>query len=310
MKQPFKTEDLKMELERSLGFPIQTLQRLDGASALNFRAVREGDGLTFLVKCSPLVRQKMYEHLVRHLEEMKGTKAVGRLFENECPRMFQGFNLICLSWCDGIRMFPDELSEEQLRIFLQEYQLFSAALQKTTLIVPHDPLSQWRQSAWHACGGFRARPLRWLMARYLPSDELVYREDRIAVIHGDFHHGNFLFSGGRLSGIFDLEEFCGGYPADDIVRYFICAGEHLRWYQRYRMHRLLDRFAIAVECLPYPENEWLTAIDGLLVRKIYGKVNDRHPGFAQTINLLFRARFYLSLKRIARSRWKCKSNRA
>ena len=47
MKQDFETVDLKAELERSLGFGLKSLDRLDGASALNYRAVRTSDGMTF-----------------------------------------------------------------------------------------------------------------------------------------------------------------------------------------------------------------------------------------------------------------------
>jgi hypothetical protein len=62
--------------------------------------------------------------------------------------------------------------------------------------------------------------------------------------------------------------------------------------------------------LPYPEDEWLTAIDGLLVRKIFGKTTHRRPGIGQVLNLLFRARFYLVLKRIVRRRRQASSSLA
>ena len=39
MKQDFETEELKDELERALGFRLRSLGRLDGARALNFKAV-------------------------------------------------------------------------------------------------------------------------------------------------------------------------------------------------------------------------------------------------------------------------------
>jgi len=115
MKQPFATEELKDELERKLGFRLRELTRLDGASALNFKAVREADGLPFAVKCSPPSRQRMFDNLVRHLEETRGTKAVRRLFEKECPTVFRSHNLICLEWCAGERLLPDQLTDDQLR---------------------------------------------------------------------------------------------------------------------------------------------------------------------------------------------------
>lgn len=301
MRQDFKTGELKAELERALGFGLRTLERLDGASALNFKAVREGDGLAFAVKCSPQSRRVMFDHLVRHLEETKATKAVSRLFEKECPPTFRGYNVICLSWCAGERRFPDQLTRSELEDFLGEYVRFSAAMQKATLIAPPDPIEKWRAGALAACRGVFGRPLRNLIERELPADEVRYRPERLGVIHGDFHHGNFLFVGGKLNGFFDLEEFCGGYPADDIVRYFVCAAEHLRWYEQGRKRKLRQRFAEAVGFLAYPTEDWLTAIDGLLVRKLYMKTADGRVGAAQVVNLLFRARFYLSLKRIASS---------
>lgn len=301
MKQDFETTDLKAELERSLGFALRSLMRLDGASALNFKAVRDSDGLPFAVKCSPKSRQVMFDHLVRHLEETKGTKAVLRLFEKECLPTFRGYNVICLSWCRGVRLFPDQLTADQFVCFLDEYRAFSAAMQKSTLVVPADPIADWRAGALAACRGWRGRCLRRFIERELPKEEVAYRADRMGVIHGDFHHGNFLFVNGMVSGFFDLEEFCGGYPADDIVRYIVCAAEHLKWYEQGRRKVLLKRFAEAVAHLPYPPDEWLTAVDGLLVRKIFKKVGERGASLFQTANLLFRAQFYRALKRIAAS---------
>lgn len=301
MRQDFRTDELKEALEQSLGFRLRSLVRLDGASALNFKAVCESDGRAFAVKCSPACRQVMFEHLVRHLDETGGTKAVARLFREKCPSTFRGYNVICLSWCDGERRFPDQLTQAEFEDFLREYLKFSAAMQKATLIAPPDPIEKWRAGAFSACGGVCGRPLRNLIERELPVGEVRYRPERLGVIHGDFHHGNFLFVDGRLNGFFDLEEFCGGYPADDIVRYFVCAAEHLRWHEQLRKPKLLRRFAEAVGFLPYPAEDWLTAIDGLLARKLYMKTEGRRVGVAQVANLLFRARFYLALKRIVRS---------
>lgn len=291
-----------MELERALGFRLLSLERLDGASALNFKAVRESDGLAFAVKCSPKSRQIMFEHLVCHLEETRGTKAVSRLFAKECPPTFRGYNVICLSWCVGERLFPDQLTSEQFADFLDEYQAFSAAMQRSARVVPADPIADWRNGALIACRGYCGRWLARLIERELPAEEVCYRPERLGVIHGDFHHGNFLFVDGCLSGFFDLEEFCGGYPADDIVRYIVCAAEHLKWYEQGRKREIRKRFAEAVDRLPYPTDEWMTAIDGLLVRKIFKKVGGRSVGLFQMGNLLFRARFYLALKRIVQSR--------
>ena len=300
MKQDFKTDELKSELERSLGFRLKSLVRLDGASALNFRAERESDGLVFAVKCSPKFRQVMFDRLVAHLRETEGTKAVKRRFAAECPATFHGYNVICLSWCAGERKFPDELTEPQLVAFLDDYLSFSAAMQNATGIAPHDPMLAWREAALENCRGLRGRGLRHLIERELPLEGVTYRKELLKVVHGDFHHGNFLFVDGTVNGFFDLEEFCEGYPADDIVRYFVCAAEHLKGFGIFRLGRILDRFAAAVRHLPYSREEWEVAINCLLLRKVYMKVKDGPVGFARSVNLLFRARLYRRMKRIVR----------
>ena len=82
VKQDFETEELKGELERALGFRLRSLERLDGARALNFKAVRDSDGFAFAVKCAPPnERQGLFRHLLEHLEVTEGTRAVRRVFE-------------------------------------------------------------------------------------------------------------------------------------------------------------------------------------------------------------------------------------
>ena len=300
MKQDFGTDELKAELERSLGFRLGSLVRLDGASALNFRAERESDGLVFAVKCSPKFRQVMFDHLIAHLRETEGTKAVKRLFAAECPATFRGYNLICLSWCAGERKVPDELTEPQLIALLDDYLAFSAAMQKATGIVPHDPMLVWREAALANCRGIAGRGLRRLIERELQVEGVTYRKELLKTVHGDFHHGNFLFVDGRVNGFFDLEEFCEGYPTDDLVRYFVCAAEHLKGFGVFRLGRILDRFAAAVRHLPYSREEWEVAVYCLLLRKMYMKVKDGPVGFARAVNLLFRARLYRRMKGIVR----------
>ena len=298
MKQNFSTEELKDELERLLGFRLKSLTRLDGASAVNFKAVRESDGYAFAVKCSPPTRKVAFEGLVKHLEELKGTKAVRRVFEQETSVEFRGYSVICLEWCGGRRLFPDRLSSEELIRFLDDYTAFSKAMQKTTQIAPCEPTLWWRTETMAACRGLFGGWLRRILEEELPESAVNYRKDGLSVVHGDFHHGNFLFRDGGVTGFFDLEEFCFGYPADDIVRYFVCATEHLGFYELYRKRRILKRFEEAVGHLRYSRQEWRTSIKSLLLRKIHGKIAHGGLGLWQAVNISYRIGFYRRLLKV------------
>ena len=292
-------QNLRRALEKSLGFALKPLERLDGNIALNFKAVRASDGFTFAVKCSPPERHVSFVRLLTHLKELEGTKAVSRIFPDGLSK-FRDYDVVCLSWCAGERLFPDRLSDAEMAAFADDYLSFSAVLQKTSMVLPPDPVLDWRAKVLEKCTGFRSRGIRRLLERELTSEGLTYRSELMKTVHGDLHHGNFLFVNGRVSGYFDLEDFCWGYPTDDLVRYFVCASEHLRWYEQHRKRRILELFAIMVSRMPYSAHEWNVALNALLMRKVFSK-SERGPfGFAQTANLLFRARYCRLMKSLAR----------
>ena len=285
-------------LEQSLGFLLKPLVRLDGEINLNFKAVRTADGLTFAVKCSPPEKHAAFAALCGHLTALEGTKAARRLFP-DALQQFRGYDVLFLSWCDGERLFPDRLTDAQMAALADDYLDFSRALQRTEPSCPPDDCVAMRRLALGKCGGFWSRGIRRLLERELTEEGVRLRPEKTRLIHGDLHHGNFLFQDGRVSGFFDFENVTEGYPAEDLVRYFVCASEHLRWYEQHRKLRILRLFRIAVTRLGYPADEWGTALNRLLIGKIARKAADRGLGFLMTVNLLFRARYYRTMKRIA-----------
>lgn len=285
------------ELERSLGFPLRPLERLDGEINLNFKAVRATDGLTFAVKCSPPEKRAAFAALCGHFAALEGTKAARRLFPDALVR-FRDYDILCLSWCDGERLFPDRLTDAQMAALADDYLDFSKALQRTMPSCPPDDCVAMRRLALGKCGGFWSRGIRRLLERELTEESVRLRPGKTRLIHGDLHHGNFLFKDGRVSGFFDFENVTQGYPAEDFVRYFICAAEHLRWYEQHRKRRILRLFRVAAARLGYPADEWETALNRLLVSKIARKAADRGLGFWMSVNLLYRSRYYRALKGI------------
>ena len=297
MKQPFKTEALKAKLEQSLGFRLAAFERLKCVNSINFKAVREEDGLTFLVKCIPPERRAFCRRLVSNLEVLRDVKVPRRLFADRLTSPFCSCEIVCLSWCEGRRLYPDQLTEAQLKFLLDDYLDLSRAFQGLPEINAADRLLDFRQLAVCGCRGVCGDVIRRLIGRIAPAGSVIYKSELLRVIHGDFHHGNFLFADGRVTGFFDFEELCWGYCAEDIVRYFVCAAEHMPWFACWRRRRILRRFALAVRHLGYSRDEWVLAINGLLIRKFAKKICGGRLGPLRTVNLLYRAIFYIRLKR-------------
>ena len=298
MRQTFESEELKRALERSLGFALRPLERLGGSVALNFKAVRASDGLTFAVKCLPKAKRKNYDRIVEHLDVLSEVNGVRRIFERECVPSFADFDVLCLSWCEGEHLFPDKLTDGEFETFLADYLKFSNAMQKVKTLSEARPIAEWRRSLLAKCSGPAAGIFRRAVER-LTRDGCEYTPEAVRVTHGDFHHGNFLFSAGRVRAFLDLEELRPGYPAEDLVRYFTCAAEHLRWYEGRRRRRLLRRFRLAVGRTPYSRREWLEAIGMRYVVKAYKKI--RHAeriGVGDALNLVWRAGFYDDMRRV------------
>ena len=300
MRQGFKTEELKSELERTLRFELGEFRRISDVNSLNFKAVRKSDGLAFLVKCLPPERQADFTVTVRHLAEMRGTRAVQRIFERECPEELLGVKVLCLEWCGGRNLFPDELTDGEFRRFLEDHLEFSDALQRTTLILPGYTPKEWRDGAEAACRGIWGGVLRRMLAK-TPEEECCYRPEKLRVIHGDLHPGNFAFKDGCVAAYFDVMSFAWGYPALDLVRYFGFAAEHLPRFHFVRRHRLFRRFAEAVRNLPYPADEWIIAINATWMERIDKKLADGIVRPLALLKLAVAGRLYRKLRRIVRA---------
>ena len=297
MKQPFKTGELKAELERALGFRMAEFVRLKCVNSVNFKAVREGDGLAFTVKCIEPRRKFGYDLIVRHLRELEGSLAPQRVFEKECPKSFCGYGLICLKWCAGGPVWPDRLSEAEMDAFLDDYQEFSRALQRTTHHIQPYPAAKWRTDALLRCARGWGRLVRPFVEECKP-DESFFRPERLRVTHGDLHPKNFAFQGGRVSGFFDVEGLTLGYPAWDILRYLTFSIDHLRFYERCRTRRILARFARAVRKMPYSPEEWAVAINVTWLEQVYKKLCTRRVSLLQALQLRLHARLFRRLRQI------------
>lgn len=297
MNQDFKLEDLKTFLESGLGWRLSSLSPVRGhiTWSLNYKAVRAEDGLPFLVKLTPGEGeefQKRFDNLTRQLAVLSGSRAEQQLFADG-PTVFGHYRLRFLSWCPGVRMQPDQLSPSELQQFVEDYQQFSEAMSKMPMALPAVDGAALVAKVKSGCKGFWGWLLRRVIEREMPMEDIVHRPALMRTIHGDFHYGNFHFENGRISGFFDLEDVCRGYPTEDIVRYFICTAEHLRWYSLYRHAALLRAFRRVVGLMPYSAHEWKLAVNLYFLRKAHRRVG---RGWMKQASLLARNFFYRKLK--------------
>ncbi|RYZ76224.1 MAG: hypothetical protein EOP04_32315, partial [Proteobacteria bacterium] len=53
---------------------------------------------------------------------------------------------------------------------------------------------------------------------FAAASQLIKSVERRTLIHGDFHFGNLLYEGERISGILDFEWSCAGDPLFDLCK--------------------------------------------------------------------------------------------
>ena len=297
MEQDFRIEDLKSFLERGLGWGLSSLSPVRGhvTWSLNYKAVRATDDLPFLVKLTPDTGeefQRRFDNLTKHLSVLSGSKAEQQLFPDG-PSAYGHYRIRFLSWCPGVRIQPDRLSPAELAQFAEDYLQFSDAMSKTSVMLPEMDGASLVREVKAGCRGFWGRLIRRTIEREMPMADVVHRPELLRPIHGDFHYGNFHFENGRVSGFFDLEDIRKGYPTEDVVRYFVCTAEHLRWYALHRHVALLRAFRRMVGLLPYSAHEWKVAVNLYFLHKARRRVG---RGWTKQASLWARNFFYRKLK--------------
>ena len=289
-RQIFKTDDLKLALERRLGFVISAFERIGGGGAVNFRAKRALDGFLFSVKCYPESRYVEYGRLAANLDAIAGPKTPERIFVHECYDTLARQRIICLKWKSGAPTALRSLTDGQWSRFLDAYLDLSERMQGAKPDMGVRPLKEWRVAALNMCRGLSGRILRPALEA-MQDEDLVFVPDLIRTVHGDFHQGNILFSNGEVDCFMDFESLRTGYPAEDIVCYCIDAAKERGRSGRVAMRRILSLFRAAVRRLHYSPHEWPTAINALFLMRLRWKTDDfSHLGLFTAFEMAARAR--------------------
>ena len=289
-QQPFRTEELQAELERALGFKLGPLVRIGGGGAINFKAERVSDGLQFVVKCFPPDRRESGERLLETLKTMEGVKTPVRLFTEALPAVLLDHLVFCLFWQEGEVIAPDRLTDEQWDAFLDDYQRLSERMQQVKTMDSVPCISDLWTAARAACTGLAGFFLRPVLDR-MRERELDYRPKLLRTVHGDFHCGNLLFSGGTLCCFMDLESFRKGYAPEDLCTLLLIVARKLKRSERGRLPRIVSLFGRAVRRLPFSAYEWRAAMDALYLKRYYRKTGGyRRIGVLMALRMVARAK--------------------
>ncbi len=288
---------LRVFLEGRLGCALSAFDWIATAARSNNFFAQTATGERLVVKCVLATDAQMTrfrDHCLPHMERLRTVPEAAHLAYG--PWQWDGKLVFAMTFADGRQVRPDRLTRAQEANLIQAYGRFSDAIQSSDAILPAQDGAALRERVLQVLEHPACRKVRAFVQTEIPPEVLAYDAARGRVIHGDFHYKNFHFDGDRVSGIFDLESFRWGYPAEDWIRYLIAGVEHVNLFNLFGGRR---RMAFFERLLPlYPVDEWRRAIDLQLLEKISFRFkNQKESTERLMLHLRYRFRFYFKLHR-------------
>ncbi len=288
---------LRVFLEERLGCVLSAFDWIATAARSNNFFTQTTTGERFVVKCVLATDAQMTrfrDYCLPHMESLRTVPEAVHLVHG--PWQWDGKLVFTMTFADGRQVRPDRLTRVQEENLIETYGSFSKAIQSARVVLPALDGAALRENALRLLEHPACRKVREFVQTEIPPEALAYDAARGRVIHGDFHYRNFHFDGDRVSGIFDLESFRWGYPAEDWIRYLIAGVEHVNLFNLFGGRRRMMFFE---KLLPlYPMDEWRRAIDLQLLEKISFRFkNQKESTERLMLHLRYRFRFYFKLHR-------------
>ena len=182
---------------------------------------------------------------------------------------FNGKAVLCLEWKESTRVNAEDMTEGQLGSLVEGCRQMAMILSRYEgPIMPRaEEDSPDRQYAAieeyaqrHRLVG---RLLRPLLA--LPAAERTYGDRELAIVHGDLQPRNYGFDGDRFAAVYDTDDLTEGLACEDACYAFT---ERVRRSElsAAARRRLTDLFLRFVGMSPWPEDEWLVAVNHARLR--------------------------------------------
>ena len=177
---------------------------------------------------------------------------------------FGGHAVLCLEWKASTRVNAEDMTEGQLGSFVTGCRILSEALVHyrgpiTPLAEADSPRGQYAMLRDYAG---RHPVMAWLLKPLLdiPEAEREYGARELAIIHGDLQPKNYGFDGDRLAAVYDTDDLTEGLACEDAAYAFTERARRSELSAAKRRH-LTELFLRFVELSPWPNDEWLIAVN-------------------------------------------------
>ena len=192
---------------------------------------------------------------------------------------FGGYAVLCLEWKASARVNAEDMTDGQLVGFLNGCLALSKVLSGyrgtvTPLAEEDSPRGQYGRlqcyALRHRLAGFLIRPLL-----DIPEVERLYGDRQLVVIHGDLQPKNYGFDGDWLAAVYDTDDLTQGLACEDACYAFTERARRMELSTE-RRRRLTELFLRFVKMSPWPEDEWLIAVNHARLR-IAARRLEKHP---------------------------------
>lgn len=192
-----------------------------------------------------------------------------------------GLVVFVTTWVEGETVPPERMTDEQADGFAAACVTLSRSLRRVRDLAPVGATQEPERLYGVVAAYCRAHPLAGRLLRGLtsiPAERRTYGSRPTAVLHGDFHAGNFGFVGDVFSRVIDFDKLTLGLACGDLVNALVERFSVLGLSAAAR-RRLRERTRRILARVPWPPEELRIACNVLRLAFAARRV-EKHPGSA------------------------------
>jgi aminoglycoside phosphotransferase (APT) family kinase protein len=238
-----------------------------------YKATTDEGKVVFVKVTTPEALKKTF----RCLSAAGRCRFLPKIVPLEIPEL-SGKEYLCLEWIDAKYINAEDMTDAQADSLLTGYLQFSDAIAQIKDVPARKEeekteffYAQIMQYAKH-------HPVAAMFIRDLidiPEDLRSCSNRKLVCIHGDFQPLNYGFCGEEFSAVFDFESITYALACEDIAYAFTERARRSSLSDRKRK-RLCELFVRCMHNSPWPEEEWMIAINRSRLRIAAHRIA-KHP---------------------------------